>query len=437
MAVKRNLRRIVLLKKLQSCKSRQAMAKNSLLFLLRHRKMLLLRVSFLTALLLSSRCNKTTRTRSCRRLPRNLGWFDKVWNKYSEARFKKTFRISKRTFKYILGKIEHDLLRQTLTEEPLSPAFRLGVCLYRLARGDYYYTISELAGIGRSTVCTIVDEVTDAIIKNLWEDHVLKHFPKDKEQFKEKILDMEELWQFPFCWGAIDGSHIPIKCPAGGLQSCKEYHNFKNFYSIVLMAMVDAKYRFIWASCGFPGNSHDSIILQSTQLWREIKEENLIPAIGQQIDGVTIPPLLIGDSAFPFQPWMMKPFTKATLSPEERNFNYRLSRARMVTEGAYGQLKGRWRVLFRKCESPPEKVKMITLACLVLHNICLDKGETLPRQCDLTIDPKTNARRDRKTIRNLLHMTSCTRVRDNSQEASGVRDALLRKLWRERQNVSL
>ena len=44
---------------------------------------------------------------------------------------------------------------------------------------------------------------------------------------------------------AIDGCHISIKCPAGGLESAKEYHNFKNFNSIVMMAMVDAKYRII------------------------------------------------------------------------------------------------------------------------------------------------------------------------------------------------
>ena len=95
--------------------------------------------------------------------------------------------------------------------------------------------------------------------------------PKSKEDFKEKILDMEEMWQFPYCWAAIDGCHIPIKYPAGGKIACKEYHNFKNFYSIVLMGMVDSHYRFVWGSCGYPGNSH-VIIFQSTELWSKIKE---------------------------------------------------------------------------------------------------------------------------------------------------------------------
>ena len=148
------------------------------------------------------------------------------------------------------------------------------------------------------------------------------------EDFKNKILDMNELWQFSFCWSAIDGCNIPISCPPAAAR--KEYHNFKNFYSVVPMALVDSDYRFIWVSCGFPGNSHDSIILQSTQLWEDITEINFVPSIGQN---VIIQPLILGDSAFPLCLWMMKPYTDATLTVQERYFNYRLSRARMITEG--------------------------------------------------------------------------------------------------------
>ena len=41
------------------------------------------------------------------------------------------------------------------------------------------------------------------------------------------------------------------------------------------MAMVDSKYRFIWGSCGFPGNSHDAIIFQATEVWEKLNEHNL------------------------------------------------------------------------------------------------------------------------------------------------------------------
>ena len=321
-----------------------------------------------------------------------------------------------------------------MTEPPISPECRLGICLYRLARGDYFYTIAEMVGLGVATVCSIVKEVTEAIIANLWNLSVKQHMPETKEDFERKILDMEELWQFPSCWGAIDGCHIPIKCPSGGLQASKEFHNFKNFYSVVLMAIVDSNYRFVWASCGFPGNSHDSIIFQSTELWSNITEKDAIPNIGQTVDKIIIYPLLLGDSAFPPQTWMMKPYTNAVLTKQQTNFNYRLSRARMVTEGAYGQMKGRWRVLLRKMESEPDQVKTTALACIVLYNICIEKGETLSKKLDPTVDPVTNERRDRDTIRKLLQMRSCEKVKDTAAEAERIRNVLCQTFWQEVEN---
>ena len=69
--------------------------------------------------------------RTCRRLLRNSGWWDTVWNDYSEARFNKTF-ITRGTFLYILSQIRNQLERQTVTEDPIFPELRLPACLYKL-----------------------------------------------------------------------------------------------------------------------------------------------------------------------------------------------------------------------------------------------------------------------------------------------------------------
>jgi hypothetical protein len=44
-------------------------------------------------------------------------------------------------------------------------------------------------------------------------------------------------------------------------------------------------------------------------------------------------------------------------------------------------------VLLRKSESSKEYVRTVTLACMVLHNICIDQGDSLARKLDLTVDP--------------------------------------------------
>ena len=107
-----------------------------------------------------------------------------------------------------------------------------------------------MTGIGEAIVFNIFREVTKAVVENLWREYFDAYLPSNRNLLLQKIREMEEEWQFPHAYSAIDGSHIPLKCPPGGPEAYKEFHNFKNFYSIVLMAMVDAIYRFMWASVG-------------------------------------------------------------------------------------------------------------------------------------------------------------------------------------------
>ena len=90
-------------------------------------------------------------------------------------------------------------------------------------------------------------------------------------------------------------------------EAMKQYCNFKNFYSVVLLGLADANYRFIWASLGAPGNTHDSTYFQSTSLWVDITSGKILPGQVVEINGLEIPPIILGDCAFPLQSWMMKP----------------------------------------------------------------------------------------------------------------------------------
>ena len=102
----------------------------------------------------------------------------------------------------------------------------------------------------------IVIDACNAIIENLWTDALGRHFPKSADDFRNKLQEMECEWQYKYAFAAIEGSHCPINCLAGGAKSMKQYYNFKKFNSVVLLALVDAHYRFIWASIGARGNTH-------------------------------------------------------------------------------------------------------------------------------------------------------------------------------------
>ena len=128
------------------------------------------------------------RNRRFRRLPRsNTFWWESVWNNYLGDRFKKTFRLSRSTFTFVLSHIRHKHVKEYVEEEPISLEKRVGICLYHLAREDYLYTAAEMVGLAESTVCKIVIEVCNAILENLWTDAVERHFPKPVDNFRNKF----------------------------------------------------------------------------------------------------------------------------------------------------------------------------------------------------------------------------------------------------------
>ena len=59
------------------------------------------------------------------------------------------------------------------------------------------------------------------------------------------------------------------------------------------------------------------------------------------------------------------------ITPEEKHYNYRQSRARMVVENAFGTLKGRWRCLLKRLDYNLCNVPVVVASCVTLHNICV------------------------------------------------------------------
>ena len=89
--------------------------------------------------------------------------------------------------------------------------------------------------------------------------------PDSKEKWLSVAKEFEEKWQFPNCVGAIDGKHVPLINP---FNSGSSYVNYKSFFSIVLLVLVDADYKFLYVNVGCQGCISDGGVIKNSELYR-------------------------------------------------------------------------------------------------------------------------------------------------------------------------
>ncbi|KAK3909529.1 Protein ANTAGONIST OF LIKE HETEROCHROMATIN PROTEIN 1 [Frankliniella fusca] len=183
-----------------------------------------------------------------------------------------------------------------------------------LASGDSQKSLSYEFLISPSTISGIVLETCNT----LWDVLVGEVFiVPSAENFATIAHDFETIWNFPNAIGALDGRHCEIQnFPGQGT----DYFNYQSYFSMVLLAMCDAKYKFTFVDIGGRGRLR----------W-----------------------------AGSFTP-------------------VKLSRARKVIENAFGIMTARFRILRRCLVASEPTVRAVISAVVVLHNYLVLNEEKLP-----------------------------------------------------------
>lgn len=185
--------------------------------------------------------------------------------------------------------------------------------------------------------------------------------------------DFHRLWDFPHCMGAMDGKHVVLQAPA---HTGSDFYNYKDQFSIVLLALVDAKYLFRYVDIGCKGRISDGGVFKNTPLYANLQQGNLNLPNPHALPGrnTAVQHVIVADAAFALDVNVLKPYPgQHDKGSKERIFNYRVSRARRISENAFGTLSAVFRVLRKPILLPPEKAQQVTLACCYLHNFLMKK----------------------------------------------------------------
>ena len=140
---------------------------------------------------------------------------------------------------------------------------------------------------------------------------------------EEELLIVAEAFHthlnFPSFIGPMDGKNVQLKC---SVNSGSYYFNYKSSFSIVLLALVDADYKFLYVDVGCNGRISDGGIFRNSSLFNALSLNTLNIPLS---DSESLLYVAVADDAFPLKTYMMKPYTFKNLCTEKSVFNYQLS----------------------------------------------------------------------------------------------------------------
>ncbi len=196
---------------------------------------------------------------------REFGLYDQLMvelRNEDQASFKNFMRMSPDMFDELLARVAPRITKQqTWYREPLEPGLKLALTLRHLASGSKYASMKFGWRVPHNTQSLIVREVCQAIIDEYMDE--MMSCPTTPEGWLAISDQFYQKWNFPHTCGALDGKHVACRCPP---NTGSTDYNYKKFYSIVLFALVDADYKFIWADVGGTGSAGDAQIYNDSEL---------------------------------------------------------------------------------------------------------------------------------------------------------------------------
>lgn len=116
--------------------------------------------------------------------------------------------------------------------------------------------------------CTILSETWEKLLEVSSSSSYVRA-PNTALELKKISKEFLDIWDMPYCIGAINGKHIPVQFSA---NSGFLYYNYKDFLSLVLLAVCDAKYTFTLIDNGSYGSNNDCGILAKSLIGKRFDD---------------------------------------------------------------------------------------------------------------------------------------------------------------------
>jgi len=294
-------------------------------------------------------------------------WNNFVVDFWPDDKFVANFRITRASFNAIVGHLGTALEGiPTKLRQPLEPARKAAISLYKLANGGSYDNVELLFGVAAGTACKVYGQFCAAVVSRM---RGLVCFPSPSQL---KVIASEfSAHGMIGCVGSIDGTQVSIQQPS--LLFYEDYFCVRKDHYTMNTQLTCDYYGYFYDVYGcWPGSVHDSRILSASSLHRRAEEGVFNGAEGSTVvvDGVTITPYLVGDSGYGLHSWLLTPYDQER-TDAHKAFNAMLRSVRGCVERAFGRLKARFRCLLCVLKHDTILCRDTILTCILLHNWCM------------------------------------------------------------------
>eukprot|EP00965_Chrysotila_dentata_P181300 5984476-Pleurochrysis_carterae.AAC.1 len=192
---------------------------------------------------------------------------------------------------------------------------------------------------------TWLQHFCDAVITNFIKPEYMPGAPPDAKRLADVRAQFVSRRGFPNVATACDGSHVPFN--PDRTYNKNDFRNYKDWYSLLVVAFVDSFHLCIDADIGYAGRSGDNTVLKLSWLMKQIQND---------------PKAWLGEHGNPY------------LHPEgmeDCSYDFfHSSTCFNVVEEVFGLWKNRFRFLLRATYNRHKLTSLLIYTTTILHNMC-------------------------------------------------------------------
>ncbi|KAM9476030.1 putative nuclease HARBI1 [Clarias gariepinus] len=218
---------------------------------------------------------------------------------FNDSYLYERYRFSRDGIAYICRLLSPHIANKTRRNRALTVPQTVCIALRFFASGTFLYTVGDAENISKASVCRSVRTVYLSLKRLL---NVFITFPGHKaiRTIKHAFYGIAG---FPNVIGALDCTHVRIKCPSGPHEA--DFVNRKSVHSINVQMISDADCIITNVEAKWPGSVHDSRIFRASSLYQQLARG--------EFSGV-----LLGDKGYPCLPYLLTPYQEPQTEAQHR-----------------------------------------------------------------------------------------------------------------------